>query len=69
MLAFTDVSLLPAPRAPHAAVLLSAAADAYVDPDSAEALRAAWGTEGREAEVRTLSGGHVNAFFTGQVCP
>ncbi|KAJ1475536.1 hypothetical protein T484DRAFT_1909499 [Baffinella frigidus] len=66
VLAFTDISLLPPPPTPHATILLVASEDAYVDPHSSTSLRESWGAQGSAAEVRWLSGGHVNAFFTGQ---
>jgi dienelactone hydrolase len=51
-----DVTCLPPPRAPRAAIVLGTRRDGFVPPSEAERLARHWG-----AELRWLDAGHVSA--------
>jgi len=51
-----DVTCLPPPRAPRAAIVVGARRDGFVPPSEAERLARHWG-----AELRWLDAGHVSA--------
>jgi len=57
---YTDVTRLPPPALPGAAVVVGATADAYVARASVAELAAHW----PGSEVRWVRGGHVSAYLT-----
>ncbi len=57
---YTDVTRLPPPAVPSAAIVVGARADAYVARASVAELAAHW----PGAEVRWVPGGHVSAYLT-----
>ena len=57
---YTDVTRLPPPALPAAAICVGARADAYVARASVAELAAHW----PGSEVRWVPGGHVSAFLT-----
>jgi len=59
---YTDVTRYPRPVRPDAAILVAAADDAYVSPESVLQLQQYW----PGSELRLVPGGHVSAFILHQ---
>ena len=59
LLHLTDIRLLPLPEKPQSVFLIGARGDAYIPPDSVQALHRHW--EG--STLRWIDGGHVGAFL------
>jgi hypothetical protein len=63
MLDGTALHTMPRPVAPHAAIVLGARSDGYVQPHHVEALHRHWAG----AELRWVRGGHVSGYVLGAV--
>jgi pimeloyl-ACP methyl ester carboxylesterase len=55
-----NVTRYPVPRAPQAAIIVGASADAYVPAGETRALHAHW----KGSELRWVRSGHISALFT-----